>query len=109
MQARERELHLRLHASHAQDLASRGLSSQEVQQGGLAHARVTAHHQRPALTTAHRIDKLRELRPLGMPVYELERTAVRPHACTHRLPPLVRLDRQPRHNNPYHAKADTGR
>ena len=53
MQARERQLHFRLHASGPYYLAPWGPSGQVVQQSGLAHAGLTAHHQGPALTGPH--------------------------------------------------------
>jgi hypothetical protein len=53
MQCRERQLHLRLHARCPRHQASRRPPGQVVQQHGLAHARLTAHHQGPALTGPH--------------------------------------------------------
>ena len=80
VQPREHELHLGLHAGDAQDPAPGGLTGQEVQQRGLAHTSVTAYHQSLAVTTAHRVDQLHQLRLLGMPVHQLDRAAARPHA-----------------------------
>ena len=64
MQSRECEFHLRLHAQRAGHPASggRGPSGQVVQQHGLAHARITAHHQDPALGGPDR---------LGQPVQDI--------------------------------------
>ena len=57
MQAREGQLHLRLHARRARHPAPARLPGHIVQQHRLAHARVAAHHQRPALATPDRIDE----------------------------------------------------
>ena len=53
MQCRERQLHFRLHARCPRYQAPRGPPGQVVQQNGLAHAGLTAHHQCPALTGPH--------------------------------------------------------
>ena len=53
MQCREGQLHFRLHARCPRYPASRGPPGQVVQQNGLAHAGLTAHHQGPALTGPH--------------------------------------------------------
>ena len=57
MQPGERQLHLRLHAHRARHPAPVRPVDQVVQQRGLAHARVAAHHQRPALTGPDRLDQ----------------------------------------------------
>jgi hypothetical protein len=53
MQPREGQLHLRLHPHGPRYQAPRGPSGQVVEQRGLADARLTAHHQGPALTGPH--------------------------------------------------------
>jgi hypothetical protein len=57
MQAGEGQLHLRLDPDRAHYLAARRRrSGQLVQQRGLAHARLTADHQHPALSGPDRLD-----------------------------------------------------
>jgi hypothetical protein len=53
MQPREGQLHLRLHSHGPRYQAPCGPPGQVVKQCGLACARLTAHHQGPALTGAH--------------------------------------------------------
>jgi hypothetical protein len=53
MQPRERQLHFGLHAGGPRDQAPGGPRSQVIKQRSLAHPRLTAHHQRPALTSPH--------------------------------------------------------
>ena len=53
MQSRERQLHFRLHSHGPRYQAPRGPAGEVIQQGGLAHAGLTAHHQGPALTGPH--------------------------------------------------------
>ena len=53
MQSREGELHFRLHARCPRYPAPRSPPGQVVQQRGLAHPRLTAHHQGPASTGPH--------------------------------------------------------
>jgi hypothetical protein len=53
MQPRERELHLGLDADRVHDPAARRPLRHVPQQRRLAHPRVAAHHQRPALARAH--------------------------------------------------------
>jgi hypothetical protein len=53
----EGELHLRLDTHSTRHPAARGVLHQVVQQRRLAHARVTAHHQGPALTGANRVEE----------------------------------------------------
>ena len=57
MQAREGQLHLRLHAHRARHLAPQCALGQVIKQRSLAHARVAAHHQGPALAAPDRRDK----------------------------------------------------
>ena len=57
MQPREGELHFRLYARRPHYQAPRGPPGQVVKQRGLAHARLTAHHQGPALTGLHASDE----------------------------------------------------
>ncbi len=67
MQPGEGELHLRRHARHADDPAPRRALGQVVQQHGLTHARVAAHHQHPALPGPDRIDEPVEHAALAAP------------------------------------------
>ena len=67
MQPGEGELHLRLDAGGAHHQAARCLLDQVVQQRGLAHARFTAHHQRPALTSSNGFDEPVEHLAFGVP------------------------------------------
>jgi hypothetical protein len=53
MQTGERQLHLGLHAGHAGDTTSGRAVTQVVQERGLAHARLAAQDQDPALPGAH--------------------------------------------------------
>ena len=57
MQAGEGQLHLRLHAHRTRHPAPARLPGQVVQQHGLAHARVAAHYQGPALAAPDGIDE----------------------------------------------------
>jgi hypothetical protein len=56
MQAREGQLHLRLHTRRSRHPAPSRAPGHVVQQHGLAHARVAAHHQGPALTAPDRLE-----------------------------------------------------
>jgi hypothetical protein len=49
------ELHLRLDTHSSRHPAARGVLDQVVEQCRLAHARLPAHHQGPALTGANRV------------------------------------------------------
>ncbi len=75
MQPGEGQLHLRLHAHRARHPASflGGLPGQVVEQDGLAHARVTADHQAPALAGPDRIDEPVELAAFAVPVGQFGR------------------------------------
>ena len=86
MEPREYQLHFGLHAYGTLYPATRtrGLSGQVVQQHGLAHARVTAHYQRPALTGADRVHEPVQRAALGTPVRHGSRTALPSGMCTHR-------------------------
>jgi hypothetical protein len=53
VRAREGQFHFRLHSGCPHDQAPRGTLGQVVKQHGLAHARLTAHHQCPALADPH--------------------------------------------------------
>jgi pimeloyl-ACP methyl ester carboxylesterase len=79
MQPRERQLHLRLHTHHAPHPApqTRRPPGQVIQQYRLAHARVPAHHQGPALTGPDRADQPIQRVPFAEPVHD-PRRAVRP-------------------------------
>ena len=57
MQPRKRKLHLRLHADRAHHTAPHRVLGHVLQQRRLAHARLTTHYKRPALTCTHSIDK----------------------------------------------------
>jgi hypothetical protein len=57
VQPRVGELHLRLDTRGARHPAARGVLDQVVQQRRLAHPRLTADHQRPALTSANGVDE----------------------------------------------------
>ena len=67
MQPGERQLHLRLDTGGAHHPAARRLRDQVLQQRRLAHTRFAAHHQRPALTAANRLDELVEDVPFAAP------------------------------------------
>jgi hypothetical protein len=66
----ERQLHLRLHTRSTGHTAARRLLDQVVQQRRLAHARLAAHHQRPALTRANSFDQPVEHVPFAAPALE---------------------------------------
>src|SRR5215831_8411275 len=68
MQARERQLHFGLHAYRARHPAPSRLPGHVTQQHGLAHARVAAHHQAPALARPDRLDKPVEHLAFAAPV-----------------------------------------
>jgi hypothetical protein len=70
MQPGERELHLRLDTRGTHHTASRRLLDQVVQQRRLAHARLAAYHQCPALTPANSFDEPVEHVALAAPAYE---------------------------------------
>ena len=53
MQARESQLHLRLHSRGPRYQARRSPPGQVIEQSGLAHAGLAAHYQCPALTGPH--------------------------------------------------------
>src|SRR5690242_2407117 len=67
MQPGEGQLHLRLDAHRPRYPKARRLPDQVVQQRGLAHARLTADHQHPALTGPDAIDELGERAHLAGP------------------------------------------
>jgi hypothetical protein len=83
MQAGERQFHFRLHARRALDPAALAgaPAGQVLQQCGLAHARVTAYHQRPAVTGPDPGDKPVQYAALGMAVRQWSRAA--PAAAAH--------------------------
>ena len=70
MQARERQLHLRLHAHHACHPAPVRPPGQVIQQRGLTHARVATHHQGPALASPDRLDEPVQRVAFAAPVLE---------------------------------------
>ena len=67
------ELHLRLDTCGMRHPAARRLLDQVVQQRRLAHARLPAHHQGPALTGASSIQELVEHAAFAAPVPQLRR------------------------------------
>jgi hypothetical protein len=77
VQAREGQFHLRLDAHHARHRASgiRCLPGQVLQQRSLAHARVTAHYQSPALTGPDRGDEPVERVAFAAPARQPRRPA----------------------------------
>jgi hypothetical protein len=75
MQPRERQLHLRLQSRRARYPATTRLPGQVVQQHGLAHARVAAHHQRTAMPGLDRLDQPVQRIPFAAPVRQSHRAA----------------------------------
>ena len=73
VQPSEGQLHLRLYARRAHDPAAGGPPGQEIQQRGLTHARLTPHHQGPALAGAHVSDEPVKHGPFGQPVHQAGR------------------------------------
>ncbi len=71
MQAGEGQLHLGLHASGPRHPAIVSPLGQITQQGALAHARIPAYDQRPALPRLDRIDQAVEHVPFPVPVGQL--------------------------------------
>ena len=84
MKPGERELHLRLHPGHPRYPAPVRLPGHVVQQQGLAHPRVTAHHQGAALTSSDRQDEPVERIAFSDPVLHLDHPAPRRGVCGHR-------------------------
>ena len=70
VQAREGQLHLRLHSGRPRYQAPRRPPGQVVKQRGLAHPGLTAHHQRPALAGAHVGDEPVKHRAFAEPVHQ---------------------------------------
>jgi hypothetical protein len=70
VQAREGQLHFRLHAGRAGDQAAGGPPGQVVEQHGLANPGLTAHHQRPALSGPHVSDEPIEHAAFAEPVHQ---------------------------------------
>src|ERR1700735_2145354 len=79
MQPGEGQLHLRLHANRAQYLTARRLSGQVFQQCGLAHPRLTVHHQYPALFRPNGHQQPIEHLAFGTSAVELARAGTRSH------------------------------
>ena len=73
MKPGERQLHLRLHAHRARHPAPRirRLPGQVLQQHGLPHARITAHHQHPALAVPDGLNQPVKHAALAMPAGQL--------------------------------------
>jgi hypothetical protein len=71
MHPSEGELHLRLDTGGARHPAARRLPDQVVQQGRLAHTRLPADHQRPALTPTHRVQEPLQQAAFGPPTPQL--------------------------------------
>ena len=80
MQPGEGQLHLRLHAGRPRYPASARPFGQVVQQHRLAHARVAAHHQHPALAGPDRVDQPVQHVALAVAVGQPRRTT-RPLRC----------------------------
>ena len=85
MQPRERQFHLRLHAHRTGHPAPARPPGQVVQQHGLAHARVTADHQCPALPGPDGLDQPVERVALADPVHQ-PRHSTRPPGIGHHRP-----------------------
>ena len=86
VQPGEGQLHLRLHAGRAGHPAPRRAPGQVLQQDGLAHARLPAHYQGPALTTPHAVHEPVQDPALGVPVGQLG-GAARPGVSAHTASP----------------------
>ncbi len=69
MQPGESQLHLRFHTRRPHHPAPRRPSSQVIKQYGLAHPRLAAHHEHPAPTRPHRINKLIKHAAFAEPVH----------------------------------------
>ena len=80
MQSGKGQLHLRLNASRPRYPASPRLLGQVVQQHRLAHTRVAAHHQHPALTGPDRAGQAVQHVTLAVAVGQ-PRRATRPLRC----------------------------
>ena len=83
VQPGEGQLHLRLHAHRAGHPTPLCPVDQVVQQHGLAHAGVAAHHQRPALTGTNRLDEAVEHVAFAAPVRQPGRTPSKPEIRRH--------------------------
>ncbi len=97
MQPGERQLHLRLHPRRARHPATRGVPGHVLQQRRLAHARLTVHHQRPALSRTDRLDQLVEHTALSAAAQQLhsEPPFRETHANRHDSGTISRLDLNP--------------
>ncbi len=84
IQPGERESHLGLHARGTRDAASSRAVQQVLQQRGLAHARLAAHHQDPALSRPHRRHEIVQHAQLGAPAPELCGACPPGVGCSHR-------------------------
>ena len=71
VQTGEGQLHRRLHAGRAGHPAPRRAPGQVLQQDGLAHARLPADYQGPALTAPHAVHEPVQDPALGVPVGQL--------------------------------------
>jgi hypothetical protein len=74
MQPGEGQLHLRPNPDSPRHPASARPVRQVVQQHRLAHARIAAHHQHPALTGPDRVDQPVEHVTFAVPVGQPRRT-----------------------------------
>ena len=75
MQPGEGELHLRLHAGGAHHPKPRRLLDEVLQKRRLAHARLAAHHERPALARADGLDEPVEHVAFAAPARQRSRAA----------------------------------
>ena len=81
LQRRERELHLRLHTDRPHDPEPRRGPDRGLQQRRLADPRLAAHHQHPALPTAHRLEQPLQRLALVAPVVQHLRRPLGDHAA----------------------------
>ena len=75
LQPGERQLHLRLDTRSTRDTAARRSPGRILQQRRLTYARLTAHHQRPALTSADSTDQPVKYVALAAPARQPSRTS----------------------------------
>ena len=83
MQPGESQLHLRLHPRGPHHPATRRPPGQVVQQRGLAHPRLTAHHQHPAAARPHRVNELIKHAAFAAPVRQPARATSQPGIVAH--------------------------
>jgi hypothetical protein len=83
MEPGEGQFHLRLHAGRTRHLAQRRPVDEVLEQRGLAHARVAAHHEDPALAALNGIDEPVERVAFGTPVRQVRPAAPAPGSHAH--------------------------